>query len=132
MKIFGLSIERKKPEETKSIVVPSNDDGSTVVVGAAPGGASGYYAQVLEMDGRIKDENDLIRRYREIAAYPDCESAIDDIINEAISSDTDEELVKLDMDKLQVPSSIKKKINAEFENVLTLFKFNENLLKLIF
>ena len=80
MQIFGLEISRKKEKQQPSVVAPFADDGSTIVSSAA----AGYYSQVLELEARIKNENDLIRRYREIAQYADCDSAIEDIVNESI------------------------------------------------
>ena len=83
MHIFGFEITRNKSQEVQqSVVAPAHDDGATVVNSAA-----GYYAQVVNLEATIRGENDLIRRYREIAQYPDCDSAIDDITNEAIISE---------------------------------------------
>ena len=77
------------------------------------------------MEGNIKNENDLIRRYREVAQYPDCDTAIDDIVNEAIVVEEDVEAVKIVADDIKVSDGIKKKIREEFENVLTLLRFSE-------
>lgn len=122
MQIFGLEISRKKDKDLASVVTPLNDDGSTVVSTA---GAAGYYAQVLELEGRVKNENDLIRRYREIAQYPDCDSAIEDIINEAIVAEEDKAPVEICLDDVKLSPSIKTKITEEFKNVLALLKFDE-------
>lgn len=119
MQIFGFEISRNKQQPQNTVVAPQNDDGSMVVNSAA-----GYYAQVLTLEAAIKSENDLIRRYREIAQYSDCDSAIDDVVNEAIVADDDIEPVKIKLDNLKVSSSIKKKIEEEFNNVLTLLKFD--------
>lgn len=121
MQVFGLEIRRKKEELPSSVVAPISDDGATLVSSSA----SGYYAQVLELEAKVKNENDLIRRYREISAYADCDSAIDDIVNEAIVAEDNMPPVKLALDDLKVSSAIKKKINEEFENVLALLKFDE-------
>ncbi len=122
MKIFGIELLASKKElPPVSVVAPLSDDGSTVVTSAT----AGYYAQVLELEAHIKNENDLIRRYREIALYCDCDAAIDDICNEAIVSEEDEKTITLNMDDLKVSPGIKKKITDEFENVLKLLKFDE-------
>lgn len=120
MNIFGLTISRKKSDSTPTVVTPFNEDGSTIVTGAA----GGYYAQVLELEARIKNENDLIRRYREIALYPDCDSAIDDIVNEAIVAEEDSPVVTLCLDDLKVSDQIKETITEEFDNIIRLLKFN--------
>lgn len=122
MKLFGLEITRNKDEQTPSVVAPLNDDGSTIVTSAT----GGYYAQVMELEARVKNENDLVRRYREIAQYPDCDTAIDDIINESIVAEEDKPALSLNLDSLKVSDPIKTKINAEFDNVLKLLKFSEN------
>ena len=119
MQIFGFEIARKKQSQQVTVVAPSNDDGATVVTSAA-----GYYAQVMNLEATIKNENDLIRRYREIAQYPDCDGAIDDIVNEAIVADEDNPPIEIVLDDLKISASIKKKIEEEFENVLKLLKFD--------
>jgi len=120
MKVFGFEIQRKKQPETLSIIAPSADDGSTVVTSTA-----GYYAHVMNMDDTIKSENDLIRRYREVSQYPDCDSAIDDITNEAIVAEEDHAPVEIVLDDLKVSAAIKTKITDEFKNVMTLLKFDQ-------
>ena len=89
MQLFGLEFGKKKPEKQNplSVVPPSTDDGSTVIT-TAPGAAN-YYGLVLDMDSIVKNENDLIRRYREVAQYSDCDAAIADSVNESIVTDDD-------------------------------------------
>jgi hypothetical protein len=119
MQLFGFEIRRKDiQQEVGSVVTPSSDDGSTVVNSAAA-----YYGLVMDVEGIVKNENDLIRRYREVAQYADTDGAIDDIVNESIISD--EGSIKLDLDKIKLSESIKKKIHEEFESVLRLLKFSE-------
>ena len=122
MKIFGFEITRGKEQpQPVSVVAPSSNDGATVVSSSA----AGYYAQVMELEGRIKNENDLIRRYREVAQYADCDSAIEDIVNEAITAEEDNTAVEINLDDLKVSSGIKTKITEEFKNVLSLLDFSE-------
>jgi hypothetical protein len=123
--LFGFEIKRKKEKvnEVGSVVSPSHDDGSTVISGAA--GAAAYYSTVVDLEGVIKNENDLIRRYREVAQYPDCDNAIEDIVNECIISDSDEDPVDIVLDDLKLSDGIKKKITEEFKNVIQLLNFDE-------
>ena len=121
MQIFGLEISRKKEVQQPSVVAPYNDDGSTIVTSAA----AGYYAQVMELEARIKNENDLIRRYREIAQYADCDTAIDDIINESIVSEEDKAPLTINLDDVKLSAGIKTKITDEFKNVLKLLEFSD-------
>jgi hypothetical protein len=119
MNLFGFEIKRKDPaKEVGSVVSPSSDDGSTVVNSAAA-----YYGMVMDVEGIVKNENDLIRRYREISQYGDTDSAIEDIVNESIISEDNS--IKLNLDKFKASDAIKKKIQDEFVNVMRLLRFNE-------
>ena len=122
MQVFGFEIKRKKPVEQAqaTIVAPARDDGATVVTSAA-----GYYSQVVDLETSLKNENELIRRYREVSYYPDCDSAIDDIVNEAVVYQDDKKVIELKLEDLKVSSGVKTKITEEFENILKLLKFNE-------
>jgi len=118
--LFGYNLTKKKPEEKnqQSFVVPQDDDGATSV------NASGFFGTYLDIDAAAKNENDLINRYRDIALYPDCDSAVEDIVNEAVAAEDDEEVVKVNLDKVKLSSSVKKMIEEEFSNVLSLLDFN--------
>lgn len=122
MQVFGFEIKRKKSSDLDvgSVVTPTSDDGSTVVNSSA----SAYYGMVMDIEGVVKNENDLIRRYREVAQYADCDSAIEDIVNEAIITNDTDKAIQLNLDKLKVSDSIKKKMHEEFDNVLRLYKFD--------
>ena len=123
MNLFGFEILRKKEKELDSIVSPNPQDGSTVVNTGV--NAGGYYGMVMDLDGVIKNENDLIRRYREVATYSDCDSAIEDIVSEAIVYDEEDQTVTINLDDVDVSDTIKKKIRAEFDEVMKLLKFQE-------
>lgn len=122
MELFGFDIRKKKDKVQiqGSVVSPTPDDGSTVVSGAAA-----YYGMVVDLEGVIKNENDLIKRYREVAQYPDCDNAIEDIVNESIVSDSDEDPIKIVLDEVKLSDSIKKKITEEFDDVLRLYNFDD-------
>ncbi|MEK9700170.1 MAG: portal protein, partial [Candidatus Poseidoniales archaeon] len=95
------------------------DDGTLDIVSGG-----GHYASILDMDGRDRNELDLIRRYRDIAQQPECDSAIEDIVNEAIVSDERDQSVSLSLDRLELSANIKNKIREEFNEVLRLLDFN--------
>lgn len=101
-----------------SFAPPQTDDGATIVSEA------GYYGTYLDLDGATRNESILIERYRDISQYPDCENAIDDIITEAIVSTDDDVPVKINTDNVELPKSIREKIDSEFENVCKLLDFN--------
>jgi hypothetical protein len=123
MQFFGFEISRKKEKELGSVVPPSPQDGATVINTGV--NAGGYYGMVMDLDGVVKNENDLIRRYREVASYSDCDMAIEDIINEAIVTDEHKPSVEINLDDLTVSESIKKKIREEFRNILRVLKFED-------
>lgn len=121
LEMFGFNLTKKKdkPNIIASIVPPSQEDGSSIV------SAASYYGLAVDLDGGIKNENQLIRKYRETAQYPDCDSAIEDIINEAIVYDTTNPPIEIVLDDVRLSDSIKTKITDEFEEVLRLLKFHE-------
>ena len=118
--LFGFSITRSdKGGSRDGFTAPSTDDGTLDVVSGG-----GHYAYVLDMDGRDRNEIDLIRRYRDIAQQPECDSAIEDISNESIVSDERDKSVSLSLDRLDVSPNIKKKMRDEFDEVLRLLDFS--------
>lgn len=122
MNVFGFEIKRKKSplQDQGSVIAPTPEDGSTIVNSAAA-----YYGLVVDLEGIVKNENDLIRRYRESAQYADCDAAIEDIVNEAIVADSNNKPVSIVLDDVKVSSSIKTKIIEEFDQVLRLYKFED-------
>ena len=118
--LFGFKITRaNQGKGGDGFTAPSTDDGTLDIVSGG-----GHYASVLDMDGRERNEVDLIRRYRDIAQQPECDSAIEDIVNEAIVSDERDQSVSISLDRLDVSPKIKVKIREEFDEVLRLLDFN--------
>ena len=118
--LFGFRITKANQGGSgDGFSAPSTDDGTLDVVSGG-----GHYASVLDMDGRDKDELDLIRRYRDIAQQPECDSAIEDIANEAVVSDERGQSVSISLDRLDQSPAIKSKIRDEFYEVLRLLDFN--------
>ena len=118
--LFGFRITRANQSGSgDGFTSPSTDDGTLDIVSGG-----GHYASILDMDGRDRNELDLIRRYRDIAQQPECDSAIEDIVNEAIVSDERDQSVSLSLDRLDLSANIKHKIREEFNEVLRLLDFN--------
>ena len=119
--LFGYSLERAKKGQTTgpSFVRKESDDAATPVAGG------GYFGTAIDLDGTFKDENDLIRRYRSMSIHPECDRAIDDVVNEAIAGDIDDTPVDVELSNLKVGSGIKKQIREEFMNVLRLMDFDK-------
>jgi len=118
--IFGFEFKRKTKEVDLPSFSPSkeNDDGALVI---AAGGAYGTY---VDLDGTVRSEAELVTKYREMALQPECDSAIDEIVNESIAID-EKHLVKIVLDELQVSPQLKAVISAEFDNCLRIVDFNK-------
>ena len=118
--LFGFRITKaNQGGSSDGFTAPSTDDGTLDVVSGG-----GHYASVLDMDGRERNEVDLIRRYRDIAQQPECDSAIEDIANESIVSDERGQSVAVSLDRLDLSPKIKSKIREEFNEVLRLLDFD--------
>ena len=118
--LFGFNITRVKPktDPKQQFSQPQAEDGTQVVA------AGGFFGSYLDMEGTAKTEQDLIRRYREIALHPECDMAVEDIVNEAITSNENRQSVKVVTDNLDYSSKIKQAIEVEFKDVLRLLQFN--------
>ena len=117
--LFGFKFERiKDTESQEKFTQKSPDDGTVEIAGG------GHFAQVLDQDGRDRNENDLVRRYRDIAQQPECDSAIEDIMNEAIVANERDQSVSIITDNLPHTKRIKDRIREEFDSVLKLLDFD--------
>jgi len=121
LKIFGYEIKREEDETpVVSFAEPSNEDGA-ITVGNAQGG---FYGTLLDMEGTAKTESELVTKYRGMALQPEIVSAVDEVINEAISIGTDDKVVELVLDDTNLPDKVKKRLNEEFDSVLSLLDFS--------
>ena len=120
LELFGFRIG--KAEEQKDSIVsfapPEPDDGSLTIA------QGGVFGTTIDLEGTAKNESALITKYREMLLQPECEKAIDDIVNEAIVGDNKEQSVQIILEDTELPKSIKTKINEEFDTVLSLLNFN--------
>jgi len=121
--LFGFEIKRKSPDEIEMSTTPSfapveSDDGALVV------SAGGSYGTYLDLEGSAKTEADLVSKYREMSIQPECESAINEIVDEVIVKDENKEIVDINLDNLEISDSIKDLIIDEWNNVTNLLDFN--------
>ena len=117
--LFGFRFSRIKDDKNKeNFTLPSEQDGTIDVAGG------GFFGQVLDTDGRERTEADLIRRYRDIAQQPECDSAIEDIVNEGIVANERAQAIAIVLDQVPYPMKIKKSIEQEFNSVLRLLDFD--------
>lgn len=121
MELFGWEFKRKKVEEVLPSFAPKDTDDGALVVAA--GGSFGTY---VDLDGTVRTEAELVTKYREMALQPECDAAIDEIVNETMAID-EKDIVKIDLDQLEgVPEKVKKAIREEFTNVLNILDFNRH------
>jgi hypothetical protein len=120
--LFGFTIGREdKQQELKnqSFITPVAEDGASTV------SAGGYYGTFVDIDASARSESELISRYREISNYPDCDTAIEEIVTEAIAAIDSEAPVSLNLDDLDLSDTIKKSIQLEFNEILSLLDFKD-------
>lgn len=127
--LFGWEIKRAvdpgvNPEEVRPSIAPPTDDSGAYVINA--GALGGYYGTYLNLESAFKNENELISRYRTMAMQPEVESAIDEIVNEAIVHDEKGMSVELMADELQQPDNIKQMLRDEFKQLLRMLDFDNN------
>ena len=116
---FGYEIKRKKEAaKAQSFVAPSDEDGTLDIAGGA-----GFFSQYVNLDKAAKNDWDLIRKYRTTAEAPECDQAIEDVINEAVTADETDVSVKINLDGVDLSTSIKRKVTDEFGEILRLLNW---------
>lgn len=121
--LFGFTFGKAKNTNTPSVIPPAMDDGASFV---QAGGFQGWY---IDLDGTVKSDVDLVKKYREMSLHAEVEMAIDDVINEMITEDASGYIVKLNIDKVDpniIPEEVKQVMYEEFKHVLFLLDFNRN------
>ena len=116
--LFGFSLERaKKVPKGPSFVQKDSLDGSQPIVGG------GYYGYSVDFDGQMRNEYELITRYREMVLQPECDSAVDDVVNETICGNFEDVPIAVELSNLKASDKIKKLIREEFDEILRLLDF---------
>jgi hypothetical protein len=120
--LFGFEILKNKPNplDQKTITLPQNDDGAVNISTGA------YYGTYVDLDGVVRNEIELITRYREMSMQPELQQAIDEIVNEAIVSDDRGNSVEINCDDIEQPEQVQAAIRQEFEYILKLLNFGNN------
>ena len=119
--LFGWQFKRKEDTEkpVPSFAPKESDDGAVVIA------AGGSYGTYIDLDGTVRTEAELVTKYREMSLQPECDAAIDEIINESFSID-EESIIDIDLDQVNVSDNVKKVIRDEFQNCLKLLNFNKH------
>ena len=120
-KLFGFSLEDNEPLSPGAVspVPPNNEDGSDHYM------SSGFFGSYVDIEGVYRTEFDLIKRYREMSLHPEADSAIEDIVNEAVVSDSNDSPVEIELSNLNASDGIKNKIRKEFKHILDLLDFDK-------
>ena len=121
-KLFGFKLPESGDNKSKGVVSPipkSDEDKSDFFV------SSGFYGQYVDIEGVYKSEQDLIRRYREMCLHPEADSAIEDVVNEAIVSDLNDSPVEVELSNLPASDKIKDHIRTEFKYIKELMNFDK-------
>jgi len=120
-KLFGFSIEdeSKKSKGVVSPVPQNNEDGADYFL------SSGFYGQYVDIEGVFRTEFDIIKRYRDMAHHPECDTAIEHVVNEAIVSDQNDSPVEIDLDNLNVSDNLKRVVRDEFKYIKDLLSFDK-------
>ena len=118
--LFGWEVKKKESDKAKSFVAPSDEEGTLDIAGGA-----GFFGQYLSYDKAARNDYDLVRKYRQTSENPECDQAIEDIINEAITADETDISVAVNLDWVPLSMSIKKKIDDEFKEVLSLLHWKK-------
>jgi len=120
MELFGFEFKRKVQVDPQPSFAPRETEDGAVVVAA--GGSFGTY---VDLDGTVRTEAELVTKYREMSLQPECDAAIDEIVNETMAID-EKYIVKINLDQLENKENIKKAIRDEFENILNILDFNRH------
>jgi hypothetical protein len=115
----GKGLQQQAEQKLPSFAAPVDDDGAATVSNTV-----GHYGTFIDLDGAAKTESELISRYRETAKYPDCDTAIEEICSEAIATEDDEEVVKLNLEDVPLSKNVKNIIEEEFDELLNLLDFD--------
>ena len=120
-KLFGFSIEdtEKKSKTIVSPVPENNEDGVDNYI------SSGFYGSYVDIEGQYRTEFDLIKRYREMSLHPECDGAIEDLVNEAIVSDLYDSPIEIELSNLNATDNLKKAIRKEFKHIKELLDFDK-------
>ena len=122
--LFGFLINKKGEQRGQSPVPPNADDNVATVAG-------GYFGTYVDTEAVAKNEYELIKRYRDMSLHPECDSAVDEIVNEFVVSDADDSPVEIELSNLEISDTLKSKIIAEFNYIKRLLKFDKKCHQII-
>lgn len=124
--LFGYEIVRKKADQIADLpspIMPVKDDGATVIQ-AVVGGAT---SQFVDLDGSVKNEAELVTRYRQMTFNSELSQALRHIIGEAIVNEDDQDIVTLNFNEDEdedIPEKLMDVLVKCFDDILRLLEFH--------
>lgn len=125
--LFGYSfgktpdVTKVEPPNQQTLVIPQHqmDDGAVTITQGS------YYGTYVDLEGSVRNELELITRYREMSLHPECSEAIEEIVTEAVTQDVDGNIVDINLSQLKVSESIKKSIEDAFTKIKSMLSFQD-------
>lgn len=115
---FGFEIRRRPvPDSQKSFTPPQTDDGAVTVA------AGGSYGTVVDLDGTVKSEAELVSKYRQMSQQSEIDRAINEVVNDAIVNEDGKETVQIILDEVPIEDNLKNIITQEFKGICELLDF---------
>ena len=120
-KLFGFSIEpsESKSKSVLSPIPPNNGDGVDNFI------ASGFYGSYVDIEGAYRNDQELLKRYREMSIHPEVDNAVEDVVNEAIVSDLYDSPVEVELSNVNASDKLKDIIRKEFRYIKELLDFDK-------
>lgn len=104
---------------SKMVELESGDADTLITIGGIGGVDSSMIANSLDQ------QRNQIEEYYSAAETPEVDEAVDIIINEMVSVDSDEDIVDIDLDRVEgLSDSTKEKVMAAHQKILNLLDFN--------
>ena len=119
MKLFGFNIERDKKPDIPALAFPENEEGAIEATSAG-----GAFASYVDMEATAKTEADLIMKYREMIEHPECDMAVENILQEAIITNQNRNPVELDLTHTNLSIGLRNRLEEEFDIILKMLDFN--------
>lgn len=120
---FGKTpdVTKVEPDNQQTLVIPQHqiDDGAVTITQGS------YYGTYVDLEGSVRNELELITRYREMSLHPECSEAIEEIVTEAVTQDVDGKIVDINLSQLNVPEKIKKSIEEAFVKIKSMLSFQD-------
>jgi hypothetical protein len=122
--VFNPKQEDELTQEVKNAVILPNEEAEPEVeVIDTNETGFGSMRHVVNFGSTSANVKNLVLNYRDMATYPEIDSAVQEITNEAIVIET-EAVVKLEIETEEISDKIKDRIKEEFNEIIKMMEFN--------